>query len=33
VKEIVGSSFMVKDIQTGEQMQLNSEELIHKLSE
>jgi histidyl-tRNA synthetase len=33
VKEIVGSSFMVKDIQTGEQMQLNSEELIHKLSD
>jgi histidyl-tRNA synthetase len=33
VKEIVGSSFMVKDIQTGEQMQLNLEELIHKLSD
>jgi histidyl-tRNA synthetase len=33
VKEIVGSSFMVKDIQTGDQMQLNSEELIHKLSD
>jgi len=33
VKEIVGSSFMVKDIQTGEQMQLNSEQLIHKLSD
>jgi histidyl-tRNA synthetase len=33
VKEILGSSFMVKDIQTGDQMQLNSEELIHKLSD
>jgi len=33
VKEIIGMNFMVKDIQTGEQMQLNSEELIHKLSD
>lgn len=33
VKEILGSSFILKDIQTGEQMQLNSEELIYKLSE
>jgi len=33
VKEIVGSSFMVKDIQTGDQMQLNSEELIYKLAD
>jgi histidyl-tRNA synthetase len=33
VKEIIGTSFMVKDIQTGEQMQLNLEELIHKFSD
>ena len=33
VKEILGSSFILKDIQTGEQMQLNITELIHKLSE
>jgi histidyl-tRNA synthetase len=33
VKEIIGMNFMVKDIQTGEQMQLNLEELIHKLSD
>lgn len=32
VKEIVGSSFLLKDIQTGEQIQLNLEELIHKIS-
>lgn len=33
VKEILGSSFILKDIQTGEQMQLNITELIHKLSD
>jgi histidyl-tRNA synthetase len=32
VKEISGSYFIVKDIQTGEQMQLNIEELIKKLT-
>jgi histidyl-tRNA synthetase len=32
VKEIVGPDFTLKDIQTGEQIQLNLDDLIKKLS-